>query len=477
MNPLLKDPVPSIQQSAAIALGRLVSHSARVSDSVCRDDFLDILTQQLKLESKHYKKAAAFVLRSLAKHGEKQAAAIAESGAVPLLVECLSDSDLSVRESSIWAIGYVARHSATLAQAVVDCGTVPILVAIYKESELTLRRIAVSALSDIAKHSDALCKLILDSGIIDQLILDMEHSDVGLKRQVTACLSHLAKHSEHSAATLVKHGIISKAILVLKDANENVSKNACTIIRDVCRHTESLAKQVIAAGGIAGLVEYLDDIPSGVNRTPALAGLGNIASSSDTLALAVISGGLVPSLASSLLDESEESVRGVTAWLLGQIGKHSPEHARALLDAETLRKLLAVFIHPSSSDDLRDKCEASFKRIVRNVVEVTKLEPLISDTPPRLLTPVVRQLSKILAKSSEGRKQFVQSGCLQRLQRVRCEVGSKYATAMQELNALYPPELISYFSPEYPDQLFEKLENFDPPAVVRAIDSDDNSDS
>lgn len=472
---LLLDPVPSIQQSASIALGRLVSHSAQVCDSVVSDGFLEILIQHLQLESKHYKKAAAFVLRSLAKHGERHAQAVAASGAIPPLVACLSESDLSVKESSIWAIGFIARHSASLAQAVVDCGTVPLLAEIYKGSEMTLRRISVSTLSDIAKHSEVLTDLVVETGIVPQFIKDIENVDTGLRRQVSACLSQIGKHSEHTASLLVRHDMIPRAILALKDANEHVAKNACTIIRDVARHNESLAKQVVAGGGIAGLVEYLEGVSIGVNRTPALAALGNIAGTSDTLALAVISGGVIASLSSSLVDEPEDSVRSVTAWVLGQIGRHSPEHARQLVDADCLRKLLAVFIHQSSSDELRDKCEAAFKRIVQNVVDVSKLEPLIAGSPQRLLIFVVKQLAKILSKNSDGRKHFVQSGCLQQLQRVKFEPDSKYASAIKDLNALYPVELISYFSPTYPDQLIQKLEDFVPPPLTRT-ESDDACD-
>ena len=35
-----------------------------------------------------------------------------------------------------------------------------------------------------------------------------------------------------------------------------------------------------------------------------------------------------------------------TAWALGQIGRHTPEHAAAVADTNALPKLLSVFTSP-----------------------------------------------------------------------------------------------------------------------------------
>ena len=41
--------------------------------------------------------------------------------------------------------------------------------------------------------------------------------------------------------------------------------------------------------------------------------------------------------------------------LCARIGRHSPDHARALAEADVLRRLLAVYLHQDSSEDLRTK--------------------------------------------------------------------------------------------------------------------------
>ena len=47
-------------------------------------------------------------------------------------------------------------------------------------------------------------------------------------------------------------------------------------------------------------------------------------------------------LAIVLQEETEDHILAVTAWTIGQIGKHSSEHAKAVAAANILSKLLEV---------------------------------------------------------------------------------------------------------------------------------------
>lgn len=47
-------------------------------------------------------------------------------------------------------------------------------------------------------------------------------------------------------------------------------------------------------------------------------------------------------LAIILENETDDHILAVTAWTLGQIGKHTPEHAKSVADADVLSKLLEV---------------------------------------------------------------------------------------------------------------------------------------
>ena len=68
LRPLLLDSVPSIQQSAALAIGRLANHSEELAESVVQNDIITQLIYSLSNQNRFFKKAACFVLRAVAKH-------------------------------------------------------------------------------------------------------------------------------------------------------------------------------------------------------------------------------------------------------------------------------------------------------------------------------------------------------------------------------------------------------------------------
>jgi hypothetical protein len=289
------------------------------------------------------------------------------------------------------------------------------------------------------------------------MVKDIDSSDVGLKRQATSCLSQVAKHSVEAAEGLVGLEAVPRAILALKDLSEGVRKNACILLREICRQSENLSKIVVSSGGVAGLCEFLNET-RGINRIPAIMTLGYISAFSETLALAVVVTGAVTPLKVCLIDEPEDCVKAAAAWTLGQIGKHSSEHARALAENEVLRRLLAVHLHGESSEDLKSKSKKSIKLIVSQLTVVSHIEAMLADSPPKILKSIVGQLAKVLANDISARKQLVVSGSLQRIQRIELEPGSKLASAVQSLNNLYPAEVVNFYSPQYPEQLMKKID-------------------
>lgn len=42
----------------------------------------------------------------------------------------------------------------------------------------------------------------------------------------------------------------------------------------------------------------------------------------------------------ALVSEPEDHIKAACAWSLGQIGRHTPDHARALAEGDVLRHLL-----------------------------------------------------------------------------------------------------------------------------------------
>ena len=67
----------------------------------------------------------------------------------------------------------------------------------------------------------------------------------------------------------------------------------------------------------------------------------------------------MPQLALCLSEETEHHIRAATAWSLGQIGRHTSEHAKAVAMSNVLHRLLELYMDTSSSEDLRDKVRAA----------------------------------------------------------------------------------------------------------------------
>lgn len=460
LRPLLLDSVPSVQQSAALAIGRLANYNEELAESVVSSDVLAQLVYSLGDQNRYYKKSAAFVLRSVARHSPQLAQAVVDSQAVEALVGCLEEFDPTVKESAAWALGYVARHNAELAQEVVDKGAVPSLVLCVQEPELSLKRIAASTLSDIAKHSPELAQAVVDQDAVTHLAPLIMSSDAKLKRQVCQCLAQVAKHSVELAELVVEGEIFPKIFVLLRDGDEVVRKNAATCIREVAKHTPELAQLVVNAGGVGALVDYTND-SKGSTRLPGIMTLGYISAFSETLALAVIvSHGIIP-LANALEKEPEDHIKAAAAWSLGQIGRHSANHAKAVADCNVLPKLLDVFLSPTSSDDLREKSKRALKNIIQHCVHLPALEPLLHpDAPQNVLKYVCGQYAKVLPTDIAAKREFVANRGLATVQRLKAEPGSKLSEYIQTINSCYPPEIVQYYSPDYAQTFLEKIETY-----------------
>merc|ERR1711988_387394 len=457
LRPLLLDHVPCIQQSAALALGRLANYNEELAEAVVSNQILPQLVYSLSEQNRFYKKAAAFVIRAVAKHSPELAQAVVDSNALDALVSCLEEFDPSVKEAAAWALGYIARHNGELAQTVVDAGAVPLLVLCVQEPELTLKRIAASALSDICKHSPELAQTVVDANAVAYLAPLIQSSDAKLKRQVCSCLSQIAKHSVALTEMVVEAEIFPPILHCLKDVDEYVRKNAATCIREIARHTPDLAKLIVNAGGVAAMVDYITEA-RGNNRLPGIMTLGYIAAFSETLALAVVVSKGIPPLKEALINEPEDHLKAAAAWSLGQIGRHTPDHARALAEADVLRRLLAVYLHTDSSDDLKTKAKRALKSVIQKCTHLPALEPLLQESPANILKYVIQQFAKVLPHDAPARRSFVQSGGLQKIQECKTEVGSKMRDYIDEINMLYPADIVNYYSPNYAEDLLKKLE-------------------
>ena len=459
LRPLLIDNVPSIQQSAALALGRLANYSDDLAEAIISNEILPQLVSSLAEQNRFFKKAASFVLRAVAKHSPELAQAVVDSGALEPLVTCLEEFDPGVKEGAAFALGFIARHNGQLANTVVEAGAIPLLVLCLQEPELSLKRIAASSLGDIAKHSADLAQKVVDAGAAPFLSQLISHPDSELKRQVCSTLAQIAKHTVDLAELVVEQEIFPRILNCLKDSDPHVKKNAATCIREIAKQNTAMARLITNAGGSAAIVDYISET-KGNARLPGIMTLGYISAFEEALAMGVIVSKGVTPLSHALTNEPEDHIKAAAAWALGQIGRHSADHAKALAEANIPFQLLAAYIDTRSSDDLKSKAKRSLKNIVQMCSQLDALQPLLEKSPQNILKYVVHQYAKILPTNVEALRTFVQRGGLRKIQEIKAPAGSKLKDYIEEINRLYPPEIVQYYSPQYEEQIIKKIEEF-----------------
>merc|ERR1711997_873549 len=404
-----------------------------------------------------------------------------------------SEFEPSVKEGAAWTLAYICRHNETLAQSVVDTNNcVDSLILCLQEPELSLKRISASALSEIAKHNISLAQTIVDQGAINYLVPLIQHPDNKLVRQVCSALAQIAKHSVDLAENIVESEIFPKILSLLKkDQDLIIKKNAATLIREIAKHTPELARLIVNCGGDSVIIEYITETAGNI-RLPGIMALGYIAAFSDTLALAIIvHQGILP-LKDSLINENEDYIRAAAAWSLGQIGRHTPDHAKAVAQADILSKLRDIHADANSSLDLRNKTLRAAKAVIAKCTHLLALQPLLLSADGAALAKirkyVIQQFAKCLPNDHAARKSFVQSGALQKIQELR-QFYSEHGQQQQDqentetdqendenaaaenhadclqyiatINDCFPPELVQYYSPNYSTQLLEKLDQYD----------------
>ena len=77
-------------------------------------------------------------------------------------------------------------------------------------------------------------------------------------------------------------------------------------------------------------------------------------------------------------------------------GDPNPGDDDPLADANALPKLLAVYLHEASSEDLKTKAKRALKAVIQKCVHLPALEPLLHDAPETILKYVVNQFAKVL---------------------------------------------------------------------------------
>ena len=422
LKPLLIDSVPAIQQSAALAIGRLANHSEDLAESVIQNDIISQLIYSLSNQNRFFKKASCYVLRAVAKHSPQLSEDIVNSGALEPLVNCLDDFDPTVKESSAWALGYIAKHNERLATHVKEAKAVEGLILCLREPEISLKRCATQTLSYIAQHSEPLANVLAENGI-DVIINLLNDHDVQLKRNVCLLLGNITKHSIKTSNLVISAlGKPTKLIFCLKDPDLIVRKNASFCILEIVNKSNKSAEKFVDVGIVAALSDYISNM-KGEPRLYGILSLGFISHYEETYAKNIIlHKKAIPQLRDALNTESLAQVKSAACFALGNIGKHTQQHASDVAENNVLPLILYYYISNESTDDLKKKAKIALKNIIRCCNNLLAMEPLLPVAPKKILKMILTQYLNTFRTSGNDKKLFLKNGGFPKLMVIKDKI-------------------------------------------------------
>ena len=177
LGPLLTDPVISIKQYAALAIGTLAGADEEIASQVVNDDnghILNLILKSLETSNRFYKKTACRLLGKLSKW-KSLAAKVVSGGVINFLVSCLEDCDGEVKQFAANALQKICMNGEDLAREVINAGAIEPLSLCLQEPDIKLKRQAVLTMSNIAKHSENHTRKLCDEKETLNVILHYLH--------------------------------------------------------------------------------------------------------------------------------------------------------------------------------------------------------------------------------------------------------------------------------------------------------------
>ena len=414
LKPLLLDVVPSIQQSAALAIGRLANYSIDLSRSVAENDIIPQLTYSLPRQNRFFKKAACYILKSVSQHSVELAQMIVNAGALEPLVLCLDEFDPSVKEAAAFALGHIAKHNESLARQVVEARAVDSLLLCLQEPELVLKRVASQTLANICKHTEQLAQPVAENGL-DVICSYVNYTDTAIKRNVCNLLANICKHS-NELATLVMSKLTNPQKLVncLKDPDEIVKQNAAMCIGEIVNKSPECAQEICNAGAPLILVNYIANSKAS-KKLYAIISLGYMAGFSDRTA------------------------------------------ANEVVNSGVLETMLFYFMDKKTGDDLKEKAKKALIEIIKKCSNLNNLEPLLHVSNDDILYPVLNQYATYLKDNQTELSNFARNGGLNKVLSIKNTLKEPLQHLANEICSYYPTEIINYYNPEYAKILLDKI--------------------
>ena len=280
LGPLLTDPVISIKQYAALAIGTLAGADEEIASQVVNDDngqILNLILKSLETSNRFYKKTACRLLGKLSKW-KALAGKVVSGGVITFLVSCLEDCDGEVKQFAANALQKICMNGEDLAREVINAGAIEPLSLCLQEPDIKLKRQAVLTMSNIAKHSESHTRKLCDEKDTLGVILHyLQTKDTMLRRQVLLCLSYIAQNSSDKAAQIINslnnqlleeniagssktnmYNIRTNDPIQTKSADPICQQNCLSLLYNIAKHGAGHTSQVSAKIKCETLIKFLE---------------------------------------------------------------------------------------------------------------------------------------------------------------------------------------------------------------------------
>jgi hypothetical protein len=496
LGPLLSDPVTSIKQSAALAIGRLVKLDLELATSVVNDDRGKILSQLLEsLESnnKFYKQAACFVISSIAKHNKDLAAKVVEGGSIKFLVSCLEEYDPSLKQYAAWAMKNIAENSLELAVEIERAKGINALIQCLQEPEIELKRVVIKTLAFIAKHSRQLASSVANVGDnLNNIIYYLQLKDTLLRRQILLCLGNIATNID-DAKRILDSIDINLLIECIQGKDVQCQKNALVLINEIVKNSQNLASTIMSKIKPSIFVKYIAE-NTGEERLCAIITVSTLASHFDDNALNIINNEGHIALAQALFTETDFKVLAAACMAFYQLCKYKPDITNKIFKTEDNNetfmkkfnipyKLLELCIFKKDGFDeykrdderreaikffqeMKENAKEGLDKLIETCSEIGVLTPLLTEPTylinrdfnlyEEMLRRIVGRIRELLSTNKQAQIDFYKDGMLKKI----IDLRKVYKKLKDELLAFdfYDQNMLNYFNEDYEKELWRKHE-------------------
>jgi len=472
LGPLLSDPVTSVKQSAALAIGRLAKSNMEIAKAVTEEKsrIIPQLIESKDTNNKFFKKAACFVISSVSKHSKELATKECEENAIHFLITCLEEYDPSVKETAAWALGVIARASAVLADRIVNEGAIDLLKNCLQEPEIEIKRYAVQTLSFIAKHSESLTNAVTARENLNVICYYLNSKDIELKRKIILCLANMASNSlsvANSILEIIPQNTFIECIKTVQD--EYVQINTIGLLNEIAIKKIENAQKINSLIGFSVIVDFINRNRARDKADARLTGItlvSNISEYSKELVDSLMEANVLKPLNAVIDEEDSHKIKSLACKAIGHLASQTADIANKIARHERLaQKLLILYLHQHSSPELRDCAKKALDSVISNCDQLNALEPLL-DKPDmdldgnlyeQVLIFLMKRLRDILSNNKPERKNFIRkNGPLEKIMKLKYSF-KQLMDEVKQFSEFYSTEIMNYYSKEYEQQIIEKF--------------------